>query len=311
MRQTPKPEPQNPGIPEPVRLAEPEAVGRFLDYFRVDERFPHILCPGCGIGTAMNTVVRALIESGVSQNELCVVSGIGCSSRISGYVDCDTFHTLHGRALPAATGVKLARPDLKVVVFGGDGDMLAIGGNHFIHAARRNVDVTVFVLNNFTYGMTGGQYSPTTPTCARASTAPFGNVERDFDICFMARATGATFVARSTTFHVAHLKKMAKLAIGKRGFSVVEIISQCPTFFGRAQSMGDAVKMLEWIRDRSIDVSKVTDPWQVQDKFVIGVLHDREEVPPYSQLLGDVRRLASGGSDCKKSGPAGIGGDKP
>ena len=276
------------------RLAEPAAVDQFLDYFRIDERFPHILCPGCGIGTAMNTVVRALIETGVSQDELCVVSGIGCSSRISGYVDCDTFHTLHGRALPAASGVKLARPNLKVVVFGGDGDMLAIGGNHFIHAARRNMDVTVFVLNNFTYGMTGGQYSPTTPTMERAATAPYGNVERDFDICFMARATGAMFVARSTTFHVAHLKKMAKLALSKRGFSVVEIVSQCPTFYGRYQGLGDAVKMLEWIRDRSVDASKVPDPWQVQDKFVIGVLHDREEVAPYSKLYEQVRERAQG-----------------
>jgi len=269
-------------------------VDRFLEYFRVDERFPHILCPGCGIGMAMNTVVRALIETGTNQNELCVVSGIGCSSRISGYLDCDTFHTLHGRALPAATGVKLARPHLKVVVFGGDGDMLAIGGNHFIHAARRNIDLTVFVLNNFTYGMTGGQYSPTTPTLEKAATAPYGNVERDFDTCFMARATGAMFVARSTTFHAAHLKKMAKLALSKRGFSVVEIISQCPTFYGRHQGLGDAVKMLEWIRDRSIDVSKVADPWQVQDKFVIGVLHDREEVPPYSKLYEQVRAKAQG-----------------
>jgi 2-oxoglutarate ferredoxin oxidoreductase subunit beta len=286
-------------------------VDRFLDYFRVDERFPHMLCPGCGIGTAMNTVVRAFVEMGIRQDELCVVSGIGCSSRISGYLDCDTFHTLHGRALPAASGVKLARPNLKVVVFGGDGDMLAIGGNHFIHAARRNMDVTVFVLNNFTYGMTGGQYSPTTPTCARASTAPYGNQERDFDPCFMARATGAEFVARSTTFHVAHLKKMAKLALGKKGFSVVEIISQCPTFFGRYQGMGNAVKMLEWIRERSVDVSAVADPWQVPDRFVIGVLHDREEVPPYSQLCADMRRLIQPDPDGKGQGSGASGGARP
>ncbi|MFO7651785.1 MAG: 2-oxoacid:ferredoxin oxidoreductase subunit beta [bacterium] len=267
---------------------------RFLDFYRVDERLPHILCPGCGIGTAMNTVVRALIDTGVKQDELCVVSGIGCSSRVSGYLDCDTFHTLHGRALPAATGVKLARPWMKVVVFGGDGDMLAIGGNHFIHAARRNVDVTVFVLNNFTYGMTGGQYSPTTPTHEKAPTAPYGNVEREFDVCFLARATGAMFVARTTTFHVTHLKQMATLALSKKGFSVVEIVSQCPTLYGRHQKLGDAVKMLEWIRDRSIDVSKVADPWAVQDKFVIGVLHDQAEVAPYSELYQGVRESAGG-----------------
>jgi 2-oxoglutarate/2-oxoacid ferredoxin oxidoreductase subunit beta len=269
-------------------------AGRFLDSFRVDERLPHIMCPGCGVGMAMNTVVRALIDTDVNQNELCVVSGIGCSSRVSGYLDCDTFHTLHGRALPAATGVKLAKPHLRVVVFGGDGDMLAIGGNHFIHAARRNIDLTVFVLNNFTYAMTGGQYSPTTPTHEKAATAPFGNVERDFDVCFLARATGAMFVARSTAYHVTHLRKMAKLALSKRGFSVVEIIAQCPTFYGRHQGLGDAVKMLEWIRDRSIDVSKVADPWQVQDKFVIGVLHDREEVLPYTRLYDNARMDAQG-----------------
>ncbi|MBM3323852.1 2-oxoglutarate ferredoxin oxidoreductase subunit beta [candidate division WOR-3 bacterium] len=272
----------------------PECVDQVLDFFRVDERLPHILCPGCGIGTAMNAVVRAFIEMGLNRDELCVVSGIGCSSRISGYLDCDTFHTLHGRALPAATGVKLARPNMKVVVFGGDGDMLAIGGNHYIHSARRNVDVTVFVLNNFTYGMTGGQYSPTTPTHEKAPTAPFGNVERDFDPCFVARATGAMFVARSTTFHVAHLQKMARLALSKCGFSVVEVISQCPTLYGRHQGLGDATKMLQWIKERSVDASKVANPWEVTDKFVIGVLHDREEVPPMSQLYADVRRSAQG-----------------
>jgi len=180
------------------------------------------------------------------------------------------------------------------VVFGGDGDMLAIGGNHYIHSARRNVDVTVFVLNNFTYGMTGGQYSPTTPTHEKAATAPFGNVERDFDPCFVARATGAMFVARSTTFHVAHLQKMARLALSKCGFSVVEVISQCPTLYGRHQGLGDATKMLQWIKERSVDVSKVANPWEVTDKFVIGVLHDREEVPPMSQLYADVRRSAQG-----------------
>ncbi len=263
---------------------------QFLDYFRMDERFPHILCPGCGIGTAMATMVRCFLERGISQDKLCVVSGIGCSSRIAGYLDCDTFHTLHGRAIPAATGVKLARPDMNVVVVGGDGDMMAIGGNHFIHAARRNIDLTVFVLNNFTYAMTGGQYSPTTPTHDKATTAPYGNVERSFDICFMARASGAVFVARSTTFHVAHLKKMMSMALSRPGFTVVEIVSQCPTLYGRYQGLGDSVRMLQWIRDRSVEVDKVSDPWHVTDRFVIGVLHDRQDVPPYSRLLDEVRQ---------------------
>ncbi len=264
----------------------------FLDFFRVDERFPHILCPGCGIGTTMATMVRVFLDLGIKQDELCVVSGIGCSSRVTGYLDCDTFHTLHGRALPAATGIKLARPDMKVVVIGGDGDIMAIGGNHFIHSARRNLDLTVIVVNNFTYGMTGGQYSPTTPTQERAATAPFGNVERSFNVCFIARAAGAMFVARSTTFHVAHLKKMIQLALQKNGFSVVEVISQCPTFYGRYQGLGDAVKMLEWLKTRSVDVEKVANPWSVKDRFVIGVLHDQEEVPPYSQLYQELRNRA-------------------
>mgnify|MGYP005831293323 CR=1 FL=1 len=262
---------------------------RFLDYFRLDERFPHILCPGCGIGTTMATLVRAFLDLGMNQNELCVVSGIGCSSRVPGYLDCDTFHTLHGRALPAATGVKLAKPELKLVVIGGDGDIMAIGGNHFIHAARRNLDLTVIVINNFTYAMTGGQYSPTTPTHEKAATAPFGNVERSFDVCFLAKAAGAIFVARSTTFHVVHLKKMLELALKKTGFSVVEVISQCPTFYGRHQGIGDPVQMLEWFRSRSVDVSKVSDPWHLKDKFVIGVLHDQEEIEPYTQLYEQVR----------------------
>jgi len=275
------------------RFTGEQAVDEFLDRFRLDERFPHILCPGCGIGTAMATLARATAELGLEQDRLCVVSGIGCSSRVAGYLDCDTFHTLHGRAIPAATGVKLARPELEVVVFGGDGDIMAIGGNHFIHAARRNIDLTLFVLNNFTYAMTGGQASPTTPQSSHpAATAPYGNVERDFDICFMARASGAVFVARSTAYHVAHLKKMMKLALGRPGFSVLEIVSQCPTLFGRQQGMADPVKMLEWIRDRSVDVSEVKDPWQVEDRFVIGVLHDRVEVPPYSELYEGVRGLA-------------------
>lgn len=271
-----------------------EPSDRFLDRFRLDERFPHILCPGCGIGTAMATLVRTLQELGRDPTKLCVVSGIGCSSRVPGYLDCDTFHTLHGRSLAAATGVKLARPDLEVIVFGGDGDTLAIGGNHFIHAARRNLDLNVFVINNRTYGMTGGQYSPTTPTHDIAATAPWGNCERDFDICFMARAAGAMFVARSTTYHVAHLKKMMKLTLTKTGFSVLEIVSQCPTLYGRHQRIGDGVAMLKWMKEKSVDVGKVKDPWGESERFVIGVLHDREEVLPYTKLYQQVREKAAG-----------------
>ena len=280
--------------PECPPPADRFVLDEFLDSFRLDERFPHMLCPGCGIGTAMGTMVRSIHDLGIERERLCVVSGIGCSSRVPGYLDCDTFHTLHGRAIPAATGVKLARPGMKVIVFGGDGDIMAIGGNHFIHAARRNLDITVFVVNNRTYGMTGGQYSPTTPTHERAATAPYGNCERSFDICFMARASGAMFVARSTTFHVAHLRKMMNLALSKTGFSVVEVVAQCPTLYGRHQRIGDAVAMLKWMKEKSVDVSKVDDPWHQPDRFVTGVLHDREEVSPYTELYQGVRDIASG-----------------
>ena len=254
-----------------------------------------VWCPGCGHYAVLSAVTKALAYLRLPTEDVAIVSGIGCSSRVPGYLDCDTFHTLHGRAIPAATGVKLARPNMDVVVFGGDGDIMAIGGNHFIHAARRNLDITVFVVNNRTYGMTGGQYSPTTPTHEKAATAPYGNCERSFDICFMARASGAMFVARSTTYHVAHLKKMMKLALSKTGFSVVEIVSQCPTLYGRHQRIGDGVAMLKWFKENSVDVSKVEDPWHEHDKFVIGVLHDREEVPPYTKLYEGVRDAARNG----------------
>jgi len=258
---------------------------------RVDDRLPHILCPGCGIGSAMNAMVRAISESGLEKDEICVVSGIGCSSRVPGYVDCDTFHTLHGRAIPSATGVKLAHPNMECIVIAGDGDLLAIGGNHFIHAARRNLDMTVILINNFNYGMTGGQYSPTTPQGKRAKTAPYGCVERDFDACKMAEAAGAVFVARSTTYHTPHLKGLIKQAIKKNGFALVEVISQCPTLYGRLNRMGDAVKMLEYFRDNSITVSQVKEPKDAEGKIVIGVLHD-SEAQEYYDVYKKVMELA-------------------
>ncbi|MEO0084090.1 MAG: 2-oxoacid:ferredoxin oxidoreductase subunit beta [candidate division WOR-3 bacterium] len=262
-----------------------------LNYLRLDDRFPHILCPGCGIGSAMNTMVRAISELALDKNKLCIVSGIGCSSRVPGYIDCDTFHTLHGRAIPSATGVKLARPEMKVIIIAGDGDLLAIGGNHFIHAARRNLDLTVILINNFNYGMTGGQFSPTTPQGKRGTTAPYGCVERDFNVCEMAKAAGAVFVARSTTYHTPHLKGLIKQAIKKKGFSLVEVVSQCPTLYGRLNRMGDAVKMLEYYRDNSITISSIKNPQDAEGKIVIGVLHD-SEAPEYFETYKKIINIA-------------------
>jgi 2-oxoglutarate ferredoxin oxidoreductase subunit beta len=214
------------------------------DYIR-ERFFPHLWCPGCGHGIVLNGLLRAVEKLGMSKNEIVMVSGIGCSSRISGYVDFHTLHTLHGRALAFATGVKLSRPELNLIVPMGDGDALAIGGNHFIHAARRNIDITAIVMNNRTYGMTGGQYSPLSGYGTSATTAPYTNIDHDFDIVQLAIAAGATFVARTTTYHVNQIADMIQRAILHEGFSVVEVMSQCPTYFGRKNRIGSAVDMME------------------------------------------------------------------
>src|SRR6056297_1315154 len=218
------------------------------EYFRL-EKMPHIWCPGCGHGIVLGAMVRAIKELGYDQDKTVVVSGIGCSSRASGYLDFNTLHTTHGRALAFATGIKMANPELHVIVVTGDGDCAAIGGNHLIHAARRNIDITTIVFNNNIYGMTGGQYSPTTPTREKGTTAPYGNIDRTFDIAQLAGAAGATYTARSTVFHVPQLTNYIEKALNKKGFSLVEAISTCPTSFGRRNKKGDAVDMIKWLRD--------------------------------------------------------------
>ena len=218
------------------------------DYIR-QRFFPHMWCPGCGHGTVLNSLLRAVESLGMSKNEIVMVSGIGCSARISGYVDFHSLHTLHGRALAFATGVKLSKPELNVIVPMGDGDSLAIGGNHFIHAARRNIDITAIVMNNRIYGMTGGQFSPLSGVGAMATTAPYASIDREFDVVKMATAAGATFVARSTTYHAKQCTDLIKQAILHEGFSVVEILSQCPTHYGRKNKKGDAVAMIKGYKE--------------------------------------------------------------
>jgi 2-oxoglutarate ferredoxin oxidoreductase subunit beta len=217
------------------------------DYIR-ERFFPHIWCPGCGHGTVLNCLLRAIDSLGLSKNEIVMVSGIGCSARISGYVDFHSLHTLHGRALAFASGVKLSRPELNVIVPMGDGDALAIGGNHFIHAARRNIGLTALVMNNRIYGMTGGQFSPLSGCGILATTAPYASIDRDFDVVKMAIAAGATFVARTTAYHVHQATEIIREAILHEGFAVVEILSQCPTHFGRRNKEGSAVDMLEKLK---------------------------------------------------------------
>ena len=213
--------------------------------------FPHLWCPGCGHGIVLNALLRAVDALGLSKNEIVMVSGIGCSSRITGYVDFHTLHTLHGRALAFATGVKLSKPELNVIVPMGDGDALAIGGNHFIHAARRNMGMTAIVMNNRVYGMTGGQYSPLSPRGSKATTAPYTNIDQQFDLVSVAMAAGATFVARTTTYHVRQLEDLLRKAIIHEGFSVVEVLSQCPTYYGRHNREGDAVEMLNHYKENT------------------------------------------------------------
>jgi 2-oxoglutarate ferredoxin oxidoreductase subunit beta len=214
------------------------------DYIR-ERFFPHMWCPGCGHGIVLNSLLRAVEKLGMSKNEIVMVSGIGCSARISGYVDFHSMHTLHGRALGFATGIKMSRPELNVIVPMGDGDALAIGGNHFIHAARRNIDITAIVMNNRIYGMTGGQFSPLSGLGVMASTTPYSNIDHEFDIVEMAKAAGATFVARTTTYHAQQATDLIRQAIIHEGFSVVEILSQCPTQFGRRNKGGSAAEMME------------------------------------------------------------------
>ncbi len=216
------------------------------------DRMPHIWCPGCGIGTTVNCFARALERCAYPLDKVAVVSGIGCTGRVAGYVRLDSFHTTHGRAIPFATGLKLANPQLKVVVYSGDGDLAAIGGNHLIHAARRNVDITVFCVNNFTYAMTGGQVTPTTPEGAIASTTPYGNSESPFNLPFLADSCGAVYVSRWTAFHVRQLAKAMAEALEKKGFSFVEVITPCPTLYERRNRLGDGLDMMKFFKENSI-----------------------------------------------------------
>ena len=237
---------------------------------------PHIWCPGCGHGIVLGGLLRALDEMGLDKNDLVMVSGIGCSSRISGYVDFHTLNTLHGRAIAFATGVKMGQPELTILVPMGDGDAMAIGGNHFIHAARRNIDMTAIIMNNRIYGMTGGQFSPFTCCGEYATTAPYGTIDPPFDAVDLARSAGATFIARSTTYHVREMSRILKEAIEHRGFSVVEVMSQCPTYYGRKNKKGDAIDMMKWYKEHAVKVGEETnDP----EAFQIGIFHksDRPE----------------------------------
>ena len=262
------------------------------DYIR-ERFFPHMWCPGCGHGIVLNSMLRAIEKLEISKNDIVMVSGIGCSARISGYVDFHTLHTIHGRALAFATGVKMSRPEVNIIVPMGDGDALAIGGNHFIHAARRNIDITAIVMNNRIYGMTGGQYSPLSGYGIRATTAPYMNIDHDFDVVELAKSAGASFVARTTTYHVQQIVDIIQQAILHKGFSVVEIMSQCPTYFGRKNKEGSAVDMLKRYKEITTPIgskAKKENPDLIERGIFV-----QKEMPEYCKEYDKIVEMAMKG----------------
>jgi len=246
------------------------------DYLRM-ERLPHIWCATCGIGTILTAFIGGLQKSGLDRKKVAVVSGIGCSGRSAGYLRLDSFHATHGRAIPFATGLALGNPELKVVVISGDGDLAAIGGNHFIHAARRNIDLTIICINNFNYAMTGGQAGPTTPLKANASTAPYGSYEYPFNLPFLAESSGAVYVARWTALHIRRLTKSITEALVKPGFSFIEVVCPCATLYARRNRLGTGLDLMKFYHDnatirhgantREVDIN-------YQERIVVGKFVD-------------------------------------
>ena len=270
------------------------------DLLRMD-RIPHIWCPGCGIGTVVTSFAEALKKTDLDLDKVAVVSGIGCTGRVAGYIKLDSFHTTHGRAVAFATGLKLANPELKVVVFSGDGDLAGIGGNHLIHAARRNMDLVVICVNNFNYAMTGGQVAATTPLEANASTAPYGNFEFPFNLPFLMEAAGATYVARWTALHLRRVTMSIVEALQRKGFSFIEVITPCVTLYARRNRLGDGLNLLRYYYDNS-EIQHGADTRQLdisfQGKIIVGKFVDKDKPTfldamnqHFTRVLGDNYQL--------------------
>lgn len=265
-------------------------------YLRHNKKFPHVLCPGCGHGIVLGSLVRSIHQLGLTKDEVVLVAGIGCSGRIAVYTDFNTVHTTHGRALTFATGIKMANPRLKVIVVMGDGDALSIGGNHFIHAARRNIGLTALVLNNNIYGMTGGQSSSTTPEDSMTMTTPFGQTERTFDIVELAKAAGAHYVARSTVLHVKLLDRILVTALERPGFNLVEALTPCHTQYGRKNKFKTAVDMYKWYKKNALPLDAMAKLPEEQraGRVPIGIFV-QEDAPSLEERYSAMRSRLQGG----------------
>lgn len=262
-------------------------------YFR-DDKLPTTLCPGCGNGIVFNAMARGIEKAGCDINDIVVVTGVGCSARANVHTDLCGMHTAHGRTLGFATGIKMANPKLKVIVVSGDGDCMSIGGNHFIHACRRNIDITLIVSNNNNYGMTGGQYSPTTPKGFKTKTSPNGHLDPAFDICRVAEAAGASYVARSTTYYAADLINRIAEGINHRGFSVIEAMTDCPTLFGRINGFKSPADMMLWRKERTVTIKQAEkmSPEELKDKCVMGKFVEDKDRPEYTDVYAEICRQA-------------------
>jgi len=258
-------------------------------------KLPHIWCPGCAHGTVMKAIIRGIDRVGLDKDRTVIVSGIGCASRMPGYVDFNTLHTTHGRSLPFATGVKMADPSLNVICVAGDGDSLAIGGNHFIHACRRNIDITMIVFNNNIYGMTGGQFSPTTPHGRLASTTPYGNPDYAFDVVDLSMGAGATYVSRGTVYHAVPLERQIADGITHKGFSVIDALCTCPTTYGRRNKLGSATDMILWFKDNTVGLkaAQKLSPEELEGKILTGVFRN-DIKPEYCEEYQKIIEMAQG-----------------
>jgi 2-oxoglutarate ferredoxin oxidoreductase subunit beta len=272
-------------------------------YLRHSKKFPNVWCAGCGIGIVLGTIIRAVDDLELDKNDVAMISGIGCTGRMPVYVDFNTMHTTHGRALAFATGLKMVKPEMKVIVVMGDGDALAIGGNHFIHAARRNIGLAAIVVNNTAYGMTGGQHSPTTPQDVKTASTPYGHIEQEFPVAELAATAGASFVARSTVYHVRELESYVAQAISKEGFSLVEAVSYCHTTLGRINRWGSASDMMRRLKEQSVTLkqAEAMSREEKQGKIVRGIFAERDDLE-YTKRYDQIIAAAQANEQYPKEG---------